>query len=573
MSTDLKAGNGGPKAPKDPTKKRPGFCIMRNKRIAASPMPDGTGVCYIFESDGRLLDSARLVGGITDESVIDLLKTVESFKKLVHSIGVTIEADDGKDVKFVFQLYGKTNPYVSGTSIERTVSGDGMETVIDLSEVEWSDDDNVPGQIRFHFNKGGDFGNVTVRLYLNDGFDAPPEEDDRPVRFDSPEYEAIIKKSLMNKGNNVRLKRALERARKGEDVTVGFIGGSITQGAGAVPINTECYAYKTFQGFCDVAGRGYEDNVHYVKAGIGGTPSELGLCRYERDVLRDGTVTPDVVVVEFAVNDEGDETKGECYDSLVRKIYNGPGHPAVILLFAVFSNDWNLQERLSPVGRAYDLPMVSTFDSVVDQFKLKGDGCVVKKSQFFYDCYHPTNVGHRIMADGIINLFKVVDADSADASEVDISGINPPLGGEFENTKLFDRVCEAPYVSIDAGSFTDTDEVVQFAERDLDLFGTKHYVNNWMHKGTNPDTKPFAMDVECTALFIVIKDSADPADGTAKVYVDGEKALEYDPHLVGWTHCNAVIVFRGGELKKRHIEVRVDDYSKNFTILGFGIVR
>ncbi|MBP5661451.1 MAG: hypothetical protein J6X08_09015, partial [Lachnospiraceae bacterium] len=98
MSSTVVFGKGGPKAPKDPTKKRPGFCIMRNKRIAASPMPDGTGVCYIFESDGRLLDSARLVGGISDESVIELLKTVESMKRVVHSIGVTIESDVGSDV-------------------------------------------------------------------------------------------------------------------------------------------------------------------------------------------------------------------------------------------------------------------------------------------------------------------------------------------------------------------------------------------------------------------------------------------------------------------------------------------
>ncbi|MBR5897188.1 MAG: SGNH/GDSL hydrolase family protein, partial [Lachnospiraceae bacterium] len=462
MSSSVIAGNGGPKAPKDPTKKRPGFCIMRDKRIAASPMPDGTGCCFIFESDGRLLDSARLVGGVTDESVIDLLKAVDSFKKLVHSIGVIIDADDGADVKFAFQMYGKSNPYVSGTTIEKVVTGDGMEAVIPLSEVEWSDDDKVPGQIRFHFNKGGSFANVTVRFYLNDGFDAPAEEDDNPVRFDTPEYAEIIGKSLMNKGNNVRIKRALEKARKGEDVTIGFIGGSITQGAGAVPINTECYAYKTFQGFCNLAGRGYEDNVHYIKAGIGGTPSELGLCRYERDVLRNGTVTPDVVVVEFAVNDEGDETKGECYDSLVRKIYNGPGSPAVMLIFAVFSNDWNLQDRLSPVGFAYNLPMVSTLNSVVEQFALKGDKRVVKKSQFFYDCYHPTNIGHRIMADGIINLLKLVDADPVDATEVNIDLIEPPLGGEFEKTRLYDRASSEEYVTVNAGSFADTDEVVQY---------------------------------------------------------------------------------------------------------------
>ena len=149
---------------------------------------------------------------------------------------------------------------------------------------------------------------------------------------------------------------------------IAFIGGSITQGAGAIPIHTECYAYKTFQGFCRLAGKGTEENVHYIKAGVGGTPSELGMLRYERDVLRGGSVEPDIVVVEFAVNDEGDETKGECYDSLVRKILSAGNSPAVILLFAVFSDDWNLQERLEPVGMAYDLPMVSIKDAVTEQF-------------------------------------------------------------------------------------------------------------------------------------------------------------------------------------------------------------
>ncbi len=58
------------------------------------------------------------------------------------------------------------------------------------------------------------------------------------------------------------------------------------------------------------------------------------------------------------MNDEGDETKGDCYESLVRKVLKLPWRPAVVLLFSVFANDWNLQERLQPVGRHYDLPMV-----------------------------------------------------------------------------------------------------------------------------------------------------------------------------------------------------------------------
>ncbi len=566
--------NGGPKAPKDPTKKRPGFCIMRNKQISASPLPDGTGVTYIYENDGRMIDAAKLVGNISDEKILSLLRDTESFKKLVHSIGVTVETKDSALVRFVLQMYGHKDPYVSGTSIEALITGDGMEQIINLSEVNWSDDDNIPGQIRFHFNKAGDFGKVTVRLYLNDGFDAPPEVDESPVKFGSTEYEAIIAKSLMNKGNNFRLKRAIERARKGEDVTVSFIGGSITQGAGAVPINKECYAYKIFDGFCKLTGRSTEENVHFVKAGVGGTPSELGLVRYDSDVLSNGKTIPDVVVVEFAVNDEGDETKGECFDSLVRKIYNGPGSPAVIILFAVFSNDWNLQERLSPVGNAYNIPMVSVRNSVVDQFYEKDGKRVVTKNQFFYDCYHPTNVGHTIMADGVINLLKLVDSDAGVDEELDIKNIKAPIGGEFENIVLLDRCVNTVNAVINEGSFNEIDTAIQAVERNLDLHATPEFPNNWMHKGDeNGDNEAFSMDIECTALSIVCKDSASPQDGTATVYVDGVETLKYDPHVVGWCHANNVLVFRGKELKKRHVEVVCDDKSKNFTILGFGVCK
>ena len=43
----------GPKAPKDPTKKRPCFFVMRSKEVTGSPQPDGTGVQFIYEDGGN----------------------------------------------------------------------------------------------------------------------------------------------------------------------------------------------------------------------------------------------------------------------------------------------------------------------------------------------------------------------------------------------------------------------------------------------------------------------------------------------------------------------------------------
>ncbi len=564
----------GPKAPKDPIKKAKAFYIMRGKDVAGAPQPDGRGVQFIYESDGRLESSARLVGGISDEEEIKLLKTVEGFKKLVSQIGVCVEMDDFDTVvDFCFQMYGKTDPYVSGTTIRQSVRADGAEALINLDEVEWSEDDNIPGQIRFEFPKAGMFGKVAVKFYLHEGFDAPEIIEEEPVDFNSDAYAEIISKAVTNKGNNARIKKAIAKAKAGEDVTVAFIGGSITQGAGAIPINTNCYARKTFEGFCDICGKGYDENIHYVKAGVGGTPSELGMVRYECDVLDDGKVIPDVVVVEFAVNDAGDETNGRCYDSLVRKIYEGPGKPAVILLFAVFQDDFNLEERLSPVGRAYDIPMVSTKASVTEQFyKKPGEGRVVSKNQYFYDCFHPTNTGHRIMADGILELLKIADMSDADEEILTLKDMKAPIGGEFETVRLVDRRRDPVGVAVDCGDFTGYDKEVQAVERNMDLGCTPEFPDNWFYDGNGG--RPFVLDLECKSLVVVYKDSASPSVGIAEVYDNGELAITIDPHIVGWTHCNPLIAFEGTDVKKHHVEIKMKEgyEDKAFTILGFGVV-
>ena len=565
----------GPVAPKDPTAKRPFYYVMRDKEICAMPTPDGKGVTPIYESDGRLKASAKLVGNLEDENMLNELVTVEGFRKQIHSVGVSIQkAGDPVKATFAFQMYGHKDPYNSGTTLTMEIDTDGMEMVMELDKYDWSDDDNVVGQIRFEFPEPGIMAKVSVCFYLNDGYVAPEQKEDKEVDYECDAYKKMIEKSLMQKGNIHRLKAAIDKARRGEKLEFACIGGSITQGAGAIPINKNCYAYNAFKGFCDITGRGYEDNIGYTKAGVGGTPSEVGILRYAHDVTDDGKKAPDVVIVEFAVNDEGDETKGEFFDSLVRMIYNSPQKPAVILLYSVFVDGYNLQDRLKCVGEAYKLPMVSIKDAVYDQFYLsEEDGGVVSKNRYFYDMYHPTNVGHRIMADGLINMFKVADA-SADEEDFDISGITPPKGAEFENIYLVDRSnidsCSA-VISYDCGEFTGHSKEVQFVERDLDLAGTPEFNENWLYDG-NGSVAVFKAKIKCSAILIAYMDSASPEVGCAEIYVDGEKKLTIDPHIIGWQHCNALIAHRGGPAKEYEIEIRIPEKDKRFTFLGFGVV-
>ena len=561
--------NGGPKAPKDPTKKRPGFYVLYEKAVEAGANDVGGGTHPVYLNDGRLESAAKIVGKITDEEIMELLKTTEGFRKLVHSIGVSVTCDNpGDEAEFAFQMYGKTDMYGGGTTIRATVPANGSENIIELSDIAWREDDNIPGQFRFSFKKAGEVAMVSVKFYLNDGYTAPDFIPEEPVDFEGAAYKEMIAKSFVSLGNNVRLKRAIEKAKAGEDVTVAFIGGSITQGAGAVPIQQTCYAKLAYDAFCARFAKG--NNVHYTKAGVGGTPSELGMIRYERDILGSGAA-PDVVVVEFAVNDEGDETKGDCYESLVRNILASENAPAVILLFSVFENDWNLQERLMPVGERYDLPMVSVRNAVVDQFYLTPDkGRVISKNRFFYDMFHPTNAGHRVMADGLDYLFGQADANGTSA-EPNYETLENVFCPEFKNVRLIDRKDNEAGAEISCGCFTGSDKVLQYVEMNLDKETTPQFPNNWMCTPESGD-EPFVIKVKSPYLLMISKDSGNNDFGKADVYVDGEFAFTADPHVNGWDHCNAQIVYRGKENVEHTVEIRrnPETPNKQFTILGFG---
>lgn len=559
----------GPKAPKDPTAKGSSFYICRQKEIQGNPMPDGRYLQFIYLNDVRLITFAKMVGNISDEKMLENLRTAEGFLNMVAGIGVTVEAQDrDQAVQFYFQMYGKTDPNHPGNTIHVPCRLDGMEQIIWLDDYEWNDDNDVPGQIRFEFERPESMAVTDIRLYLREGYTAPEQEKFDKVDTGSPEYRDMLKRSLMSVGNYARLKKVIDKAKRGEEVTISFIGGSITQGAGAIPIHIKSYAYQTWERFREAFG----GKVRLIKAGVGGTSSELGMIRYERDVLREGSVTPDLVVIEYAVNDEGDETKGVCYESLIRKALSTSEETAVVLLFAVFADDWNLEERLSPVGERYELPMVSIRQAVVEQFYQKsGEGRVLSKSQFFYDSYHPTNIGHTIMADCLTNLFRQVDEMPA-VEETDWRSKEPLMGDTFTNVRLADKHSNTDKLKdISAGSFSETDKELHYAEQDDRLEGVPQFPYNWQHvKGS----EPFSMWIFCKALLVVSKDTGEVDAGKARVVVDGREVLILNPREIGWTHCNAQILFAEDEPAEHEVVISMlpGDEEKKLTILGFGYV-
>ena len=129
--------------------------------------------------------------------------------------------------------------------------------------------------------------------------------------------------------NLKRLKDCMKRAEAGEELTIGFLGGSITQGSLATTMENT-YAYRVFMWWKQTFPNA---NFHYVNGGIGGTTSHYGVSRAVADVLM---YRPDFVVVDFSVNDEADTFFRETYEGVVRKLLSWDSKPAVVLLNNVF---------------------------------------------------------------------------------------------------------------------------------------------------------------------------------------------------------------------------------------------
>ena len=206
-------------------------------------------------------------------------------------------------------------------------------------------------------------------------------------------------KAIANHGDITRLSKVYKKLEEGGDVTVCFLGGSITQGSLSSTPET-CYAYRTYDW---IRGRFPEATVKYVNAGIGGTTSVFGAARAEKDVL---AYDPDLVVVEFSVNDECTDYFLESYEGLIRKLLYSKSAPAVVCLFNFFYENGKTAERLhSKVARHYGIPAASMQGAIYQDIL---SGKIEDISLLSPDGLHPNDTGHEVVSSVLTYLLETL---------------------------------------------------------------------------------------------------------------------------------------------------------------------
>lgn len=359
--------------------------------------------------------------------------------------------------------------------------------------------------------------------------------------------QTMIERSLLSVGNTERLHLAIEKAQRGETVTIAYLGGSITEGALAKPQPTACYAYRSAKLF---ASKFMADpaQLNYINAGISGTPSLLGITRLEADVL---VHKPDIVFVEFAVNDSGDIISQGVYESLLRQLLNSETQPAVILLFTVLSGGHSGQSHMSMLGRHYNLGMISVKDAIWPEIEAGN----MTWDDYSPDYAHPTTEGHAFIADLIGYYF-----DQAAATEPQpyalpkFVRINNLLEG-LENIRQGDERILAE------GSFP------------ASAVSCYSYRQGWWHRASLNSADPMTLQVEGSCMTIAFKQMKDTSWGTAEVWVDGERKVTLPGYADNaWGNVQTQLVTFGS--KGTHtVEIRMaeGDEAKSFQLLDLAV--
>jgi len=208
-----------------------------------------------------------------------------------------------------------------------------------------------------------------------------------------------LSRSVFDGGDIARLQKVFAKARAGQPIVVAAIGGSITAGA---------KASKWSLNYCSLVGAWWQKAfpnaaITVVNAGVGATGSNYAAFRAQRDLL---SKHPDFVVVEFAVNDAASTSSQPAYEGLLRQILSQQQQPAVLLLFMMHEGGGNAQGFQVPIGKHYNIPMISYRDATWPEIQAG----TMKWDDIEADQVHPNDAGHAFAAKLVTSFLESAQA-------------------------------------------------------------------------------------------------------------------------------------------------------------------
>ncbi|WP_291651119.1 SGNH/GDSL hydrolase family protein [Clostridium sp.] len=362
----------------------------------------------------------------------------------------------------------------------------------------------------------------------------------------------MIKNSLVSEGDMSSIIEVLKKAQSGQEITVAFLGGSITQGCNATK-QEDCYASKIYLWFKDTFSN---TNVNFINAGVGATGSIIGVHRVQKQVL---DKKPDIIFIDFAVNDKSMIYDKVAYESLVRRILSVKNPPAIVEVFMSNFDGSNVQDQQIEIGKKYNIPMISFRNTVHSEIE-KGN---FKWEDVATDEVHPNDYGHFIISELLIDFIKnlLADINKTDNTKIakkEIDFESTVFGEKYKNGFIENNKC------------LEVSKIKGFVE---DNKGFQIFQDGWKCNLEKGNTAYLSVDIEGKNIFLLYKKSVKESAGKMEVIVDENDPIIIDTYFEdGWGDYSATeLLVESENISNHRIEISVVD-EENATetyIMGF----
>lgn len=361
--------------------------------------------------------------------------------------------------------------------------------------------------------------------------------------------EEDMKLAIKSGSDESALAAVIKKAEAGEKVIIACIGGSITQGAisdgtidGSV-VFKKSYADIFFEWFSTSFPN---TEFEFINAGIGATDSYLGVHRVNDDVL---SYHPDLVLIEFSVNDSDNIAYQNYYDNLTRTILLSEDSPAVVLLFMAQTNLSSAQNSHITVGFRYALPMLSYRDIIKEMM----DQGRYTANQLSGDVTHPSALGHAIAGEMLWKYLNSIYSNLSSYKEPELFNYDALTNERYLDSDILDS---KDIVPDEWGSF----------EKSSKFY---YYPNNWT---TTEGEGEIIFTITCRNLGILYYCTTDGLSGQFEVYVDNKKVTVLDADFSGgWgDYAKALEVYSSEKSDTHTVMIKKSEMSKGdvFSILG-----
>jgi lysophospholipase L1-like esterase len=351
-------------------------------------------------------------------------------------------------------------------------------------------------------------------------------------------------------------------AEKGtEPVRISYFGGSITAGAGSSK-SQFCYR-ELLTEWLKKENPGVPFQPY--NAAIGGTGSWLGAFRCWNDV---GYQRPDLVIVEFAVNDGGvpEEQAIASMEGIVRQLrLKTPSKPDILFVYTLVKGHLEdfkagklpaTMQYHEKVAEHYGIPSVVMAKHAAEQI-LSGK---IAMEEFSKDSVHPTDAGYALYLEALKPFFAAVKSAPVAREEVKAPVPAPLSPKAMENARL------VPY---------------DWAQMDDGWLGWQlSTVGNLPHVAVS-DKAGATITLKFTGSQMGIYDIIGPDTGNLEYSLDGSEwklKVNFDQYCLKFARAASTVIARDLDPKVEHeLKLRIaaeppKDSKGRFTRLGWFLV-